>query len=98
MTRGKLTQQPEYHITWSHHARVNTVAEDVPSLAATPMGGNMLFIEVTDLDAVITLLGDTPVTFPRRTTFYGMNEIGVREPGGNAVTFAEKAQATAPLP
>lgn len=75
-----------------------SVAEDVPSLAATPMGGNMLFIEVTDLDAVITLLGDAPVTFPRRTTFYGMNEIGVREPGGNAVTFAEKAQATAPLP
>jgi hypothetical protein len=26
--------------------------------------------------------------FPRRKTFYGMDEIGVREPGGNAITFA----------
>ena len=75
-----------------------SVAEDVPSLAATPMGGSMLFIEVTDLDAVVTQLGDTPVTFPRRTTFYGMIEIGVREPGGNAVTFAEKTQSTEPVP
>lgn len=68
-----------------------SVAEDVPGLAAAPMGGSMLFIEVTELDAVIALLGDAPVTFRRRTTFYGMNEIGVREPGGNAVTFAEKS-------
>ncbi|MCE9602145.1 MAG: hypothetical protein K8S21_08030 [Gemmatimonadetes bacterium] len=68
-----------------------SVAEDAPSLAAAPMGGSMLFIEVTELDAVIALLGDAPVTFPRRTTFYGMNEIGVREPGGNMVTFAEKS-------
>jgi hypothetical protein len=70
-----------------------SVAEDVPGLAAAPMGGTMLFIEVTELDAVIALLGDAPVTFPRRTTFYGMNEIGVREPGGNMVTFAEKSTA-----
>ena len=68
-----------------------SVAEDVRSLASAPMGGSMLFIEVTDLDAVTALLADAPVTFPRRTTFYGMHEIGVREPGGNAVTFAEKS-------
>lgn len=27
---------------------------------------------------------------PRRSTFYGMDEIIVREPGGNVVTFAER--------
>lgn len=68
-----------------------SVAEDAPGLAAAPMGGSMLFIEVTELDAVIALLENAPITFPRRTTFYGMNEIGVREPGGNMVTFAEKS-------
>lgn len=68
-----------------------SVAEDVPGLAAAPMGGSMLFIEVSDLDGVTSLLGDATVTFPRRTTFYGMDEIGVREPGGNAVTFAQKS-------
>ena len=52
------------------------------------MGGATLFLEITDLDAVITLLGTTPVLVPRRKTFYGMEEVAVREPGGNAVVFA----------
>ncbi|MGH9417820.1 MAG: hypothetical protein ACRD01_14450 [Terriglobales bacterium] len=29
-----------------------------------------------------------PVALPERKTFYGMREIGVRDPGGNAVIFA----------
>lgn len=66
-----------------------SVKADVPSLASSPMGGTNLFIEVDDLDAVIAALGDAPVVFPRRKTFYGMDEIGVREPGGNPVTFAK---------
>lgn len=65
-----------------------SVQADVPAIAASPMGGTFLFIEVTDLEAVIAALGETPVLFPRRKTFYGMDEIGVREPGGNPVTFA----------
>jgi hypothetical protein len=65
-----------------------SVAEDVAALANTPMKGNHLFIEVMDLEAVIDAIGNAPVIFPRRKTFYGMDEIGVREPGGNAVTFA----------
>lgn len=65
-----------------------SVAADLPPLAASPMGGTFLFLEVSDLDAVIAALGGTPVLVPRRKTFYGMDEIGVREPGGNPVTFA----------
>lgn len=65
-----------------------SVAGDLPALAASPMGGTFLFLEITDLDAVIAALGKTPHLFPRRKTFYGMEEIGVREPGGNAITFA----------
>jgi uncharacterized glyoxalase superfamily protein PhnB len=65
-----------------------SVAGDVPALAATPMGGNLLFVEVDDLDAVARALeGIEPVT-PRRTTFYGSDELIVREPAGNVVTFA----------
>ena len=66
-----------------------SVENDVPSLADTPMGGNLLYVEVADLDAVIGALEGAEVTFPRRTTFYGADEIGVREPGGNVVTFAQ---------
>ncbi len=70
-----------------------SVENDVPSLADTPIGGNVLFILVDDLDAVEAAVEGAEVTFPRRTTFYGAQEIGVREPGGNAVTFAHFADA-----
>ena len=68
-----------------------SVENDVPSLADTPIGGNLLFIQVDDLDAVEAAVEGAEVTFPRRTTFYGAEEIGVREPSGNAVTFAHFA-------
>lgn len=71
-----------------------SVAEDVAVLADSPMGGTFLFIEVDDLDAVSALVSGAPVVFPRRTTFYGMAEISVREPGGNAVTFAQRVSAS----
>lgn len=66
-----------------------SVQKDVPALADTPMGGTLLFIEVEDLDAVERALEGVDVVLPRRTTFYGAQEIGVREPGGNMVTFAQ---------
>ncbi len=65
-----------------------SVKNDIPALASTPIGATFLFIEVSDLNAVIAAVGKAPQVFPRRKTFYGMDEIGVREPGGNAVTFA----------
>jgi hypothetical protein len=67
-----------------------SVAADLPALGALPMGGTFLFLEVDDLDAVIAQLGAAPVANPRRTTFYGMEEIAVHEPGGNVVIFAMK--------
>ena len=68
---------------------VASIAADVPAAATAPLGGSFLFIEVTDLDAVARNVAGAPVVFTRRKTFYGMEEIGVREPGGNAVTFAQ---------
>lgn len=50
-----------------------------------------LFIEVADLAAVERALDGYPIEMPRRTTFYGMHEIGVREPGGHFVIFAQPA-------
>lgn len=66
-----------------------SVKGDVPALADTPMRGTMLFIQVDDLEAVETALNRVERVFPRRKTFYGAEEFGVREPGGNPVTFAE---------
>ncbi len=69
-----------------------SVGDDLPSLARSPMGGTFLFLEVEDLDVVVADLGDAPVVQPRRTTFYGMDEVAVREPGGNVVIFAQKTE------
>lgn len=65
-----------------------SVAADMPALADAPGAGTFLFLEVMDLDATIEAIDGAPVVFPRRKTFYGMEEICVREPGGNVVTFA----------
>ena len=66
-----------------------SVAADIEPLAKSPMKGTFLFIEVDDINAVEKALkGVTPVV-PRRKTFYGADELIVREPAGNVVTFAE---------
>ena len=52
-----------------------------------------LFVEVADLAAVERSLQGYPIEMPRRTTFYGMVEIGVREPGGHFVVFAQPEKA-----
>ncbi len=71
-----------------YQTRASVEAEH-PSLADTPMGGNLLFVQVDDIDAVEAALKGVEVIVPRRTTFYGADEISVREPGGNLVTFAQ---------
>ena len=72
-----------------------SVQHDVPPLAASPMGGSFLFFEVDDLDEIERALAGVTLVVPRRNTFYGSAEIIVREPAGNAVTFAQFAAVTA---
>jgi hypothetical protein len=66
-----------------------SVAEDIPPLANSPMRGSFLFIEVDDLDAVERAIPDAERVVPRRKTFYGADELIVKEPAGNIVTFAQ---------
>ena len=68
-----------------------SVAADIPTLGDVG-GPTVLFIEVSDVAAVERALAGTEIVLPRRTTFYGMDEIGAREPGGSLVIFAEKTQ------
>ena len=50
--------------------------------------GAVVFIQVDNLDAVITALAAEPAIVERHRTFYGSDEITFMEPGGNVVTFA----------
>jgi hypothetical protein len=70
----------------------DSVRDDAPALlagrsdSASPNGN---YIEVSDISDVERRLAGWDIALPRRTTFYGMTEIGVREPAGNFILFAQ---------
>jgi hypothetical protein len=73
-----------------------SVKKDIPALAqGDDREGRRsigLFVEVSDVSAVEKAMRGAKgvdVVLARRKTFYGMDEIGVREPGGNVVIFAQ---------
>lgn len=83
-----ILEHGSVEIMYQTHA---SVAGDVPALAESPMRGSFLFIEVEDLDMVARALEGIEPVVPRRQTFYGADELIVREPAGNVVTFAKLA-------
>lgn len=54
-----------------------------------------LFIEVSDLDDMLARTQGIEPLIPVRTTFYGMRELVLREPGGNVICFAQPVQTAA---
>lgn len=72
-----------------YQTRASVVA-DAPALAGELTGHSItLFITVGDIDEVERAMAGAPVVKPRHDTFYGSTELYVREPGGNAVGFAQ---------
>jgi len=72
-----------------------SMEKDNHAMAELARPAACLYIEVSDFDDLLKRLGSAPVVVPVRTTFYGMKEIGVREPGGNIVLFAAPAKQAA---
>jgi len=54
-------------------------------------GPTFLYVEVDNLDETINAVKDVEVVMPKRKTFYGSTEIGIKDPAGHFVTFAEFA-------
>jgi uncharacterized glyoxalase superfamily protein PhnB len=67
-----------------------SVAADLPSLVPLTQCSVGLFVEVEDFPDLLRRVEGFEVLVPVRDTFYGMREIVVREPGGNAVAFAAR--------
>ena len=68
--------------------------KDAPVLAQEISGGRtFLYIEVDKLDEVITALQGINLVLPLRTTFYGAREIGIKDPAGHMLVFAEMSAA-----
>lgn len=70
-----------------------SLGEDMPLVAETRKGPTFLYVEVDNLDAVLSALKDSKIVQPERTAFYGMREVGFQEPGGHYVTFAQPVAA-----
>ncbi len=69
-----------------------SVAKDMPAISSVVRKGpTFLYVEVDDPDAVISAVKGAEVYMPVRTTFYGAKEIGVKDPAGHYVTFAQFA-------
>jgi catechol 2,3-dioxygenase-like lactoylglutathione lyase family enzyme len=69
---------------------VRSVEHDLPTALAGGTPQAFLFVEVDDLAPIERAFADvTPAVAPRRT-FYGMDEVGYRDPAGNLVVFARR--------
>ncbi len=69
-----------------------SVGKDFAAVAAAARRGpSFLYVEVDDLEAVKAAVADAEVYMPERTTFYGARELGVKDPAGHHITFAQFA-------
>ena len=55
-------------------------------------GPTFLFVEVDSLEETISAVKGAEVVMAKRKTFYGSTEIGIKDPAGHWVTFAEFGQ------
>lgn len=68
----------------------SSVEKDVPAMANQVRGTKaFLYIEVADLATIRRAVQGAAVYLPERTTFYGAKEIGVNDPAGHFITFAQ---------
>ncbi len=71
----------------------SSIGGDYPPFADMPVAASVSFyLEVEDLDKLLTRLGDeVKIIVPERTTFYGMREVWILDNNGYVVTLAQKA-------
>ena len=72
----------------------SSVEKDMPAIASTVRKGpSFLYVEVENLDPVLAAVKGAEVYMAVRTSFYGMKEIGVKDPAGHYITFAQPVAA-----
>ncbi len=68
---------------------LQTYASAASDVGALERSITHLYSEVANIEETIAKLDGLPVVLPRRKSFYGADEYGVREPGGHHVIFAQ---------
>jgi uncharacterized glyoxalase superfamily protein PhnB len=86
-----ILQQGNVEVMYQTYASVD---KDMPAIAVDiRKGPTFLYIEVENLDTLKPALNSADVYMKERTTFYGAREIGVRDPAGHFLTFAQMSAA-----
>src|SRR6516225_1209725 len=86
-----ILQQGHVEVMYQSYA---SVEKDMPAIAAdVRRGPTFLYIEVENPDALKPALQSAEVYMPKRQTFYGAREIGVRDPAGHFLTFSQLTAA-----
>jgi hypothetical protein len=65
-----------------------SLAKDLPMLSVGALAPSVVYVGVTSVEEIAGKLGNSEIIVPKRTTYYGMEELWVREPGGHVVGFA----------
>ena len=86
-----ILQQGTVEVMYQTYASVD---KDMPAIAEdVRKGPTFLYIEVENLDVLKPSLKSADVYMQERSTFYGAREIGVRDPAGHFLTFAQVSAA-----
>ncbi len=86
-----ILQQGAVEVMYQSYSSVD---KDMPAISPdVRKGPTFLYIEVENLDALKPALQSADVYMPERNTFYGAREIGVRDPAGHFLTFAQMSAA-----
>jgi len=82
-----ILQQGTAEVMYQSYA---SVQKDMPAiLADIRRGPSFLYLEVDDLQTIKGAVKGAETYMPERTTFYGAREIGVKDPAGHFITFAQ---------
>ena len=74
----------------------SSLAKDLPMLSVGAMAPSVVYMGVTSIQEIEGKLAHSEIIVPKRTTYYGMEEIWVREPGGHIIGFAAPGSEPAP--
>ncbi|MEP6781607.1 MAG: VOC family protein [Gemmatimonadaceae bacterium] len=75
-----------------YQSMASVIDDDASIAEVLTTGGSSLFVEVSNIADALKAVADAKVILKERTTFYGMREVGVLDPGGNVVIFAQKVE------
>jgi uncharacterized glyoxalase superfamily protein PhnB len=82
-----ILQKDGYEIMYQSFS---SAEKDAPAALEEINGGRtFLYVEVDHVQDVIDAMKGAKVVVPLRTTFYGAKEIGVKDPAGHVIVFAE---------